>query len=119
MSEYSPSVWHIIKIKAPEHDLYYRVLAGWYGGYAGSDSWKISSGINAVIDKGTYWEMPQSSGSVYYCYKESERHSMLTQMTFQKYRNQFETEFDGQEWTFEIVPIQDVIDFFKSESSEK
>ena len=100
------------RYNAPGHELYYRVLAGWYGGYAGSDSWKISSGINEAIDKGSHWEMPQSSGSVYRCYKESERYSMLSQMIFQNYRKQFETEFDGQEWIFEVVPIQEVIDHF-------
>lgn len=74
MSEYFPDRWVIVKIegtKVPKP--YYRVFGSWYGGYCGSDSWKMSSGIESVsFDsvKGQY-TMPQTSGSVYTFYKSS------------------------------------------------
>ena len=86
MSEYKPDCWVIVEIsgtKVPE--TYRRILAGWYGGYAGSNSWKISSGIEEMIDRGDHWEIPNHSGSVYYCYKSAERFSMLTGNIYSNY----------------------------------
>jgi len=58
---------------------------GGYGGYAGSNSWTISSGIEEMIDRGDHWEIPNHSGSVYYCYKSAERFSMLTGSIYSNY----------------------------------
>ena len=112
MKEYSPDNWQIIKIKAPDHPQHFRVIAGWYGGYTQGDSWKISSGVEGIVDKGTYWEMAQTSGSVYKCHKECERSSMNTHSIFTMYRNLYADKFKEQPWVFEIVPIQEVIDYY-------
>jgi hypothetical protein len=40
-----PDCWKIVKIIDPEGKTHYRVAMGWYGGYLGSDSWQMNSGI--------------------------------------------------------------------------
>jgi hypothetical protein len=70
MSEYTPDRWVIIKITTPKETLY-KVFASWSGGYTGSDSWKMNSGITHATLVDTHWEFAGYSGSVYSCHKES------------------------------------------------
>lgn len=74
----TPDCWKFVKVTDLEtgeaHD---RVLCSWYGGFAGSDYWKLSSGNQEVIDRGEYLEVPQASGTVYHLYKGAERMSSL------------------------------------------
>jgi hypothetical protein len=69
MSEYSPDRWVIVKIITPKEHLY-KVFASWYGGYGGSDSWKMNSGITRATLVKDCWEFDGSSGSVYSCHKD-------------------------------------------------
>ena len=67
MSDYTPDRWVIVRITTDAERLY-KVFASWSGGYAGSDSWKMNSGItqaNLVDDR---WEFTGYSGSVYSCH---------------------------------------------------
>lgn len=80
MSEYTPDAWHILKIegyKDQKSEPVYKVLAGWYGGYLGSDSWKLNSGITKITDCGEYYDIDGYSGSTYRCYKTVERFTGL------------------------------------------
>ena len=70
MSEYSPDRWVVIKITTPKEHLY-KVFACWSGGYTGSDSWKINSGITRATLVDNRWEFDGYSGSVYSCHKDS------------------------------------------------
>jgi len=71
MNEYTPDCWIIIKITS-EKGSHYRLFASWYGGFAGSDSWKMNSGITSVtLDDAGYFHFNGTSGSVYYCRKNS------------------------------------------------
>ena len=46
MSEYTPDKWVIVDYGNEYPDTQrYAVLAGWYGGFAGSNSWKRSSPV--------------------------------------------------------------------------
>lgn len=78
MNTETPDSWKFVKITNVEtgetHD---RVLCSWYGGFAGSDSWKLSSGNEEIIDRGNHLEVPQYSGTVYILYKAAERMSGL------------------------------------------
>ena len=70
MSDYRPDRWVIVKIVTATECLY-KVFATWSGGYGGSDSWKMNSGItqaNLVDDR---WEFAGYSGSVYSCHKDA------------------------------------------------
>lgn len=68
MSDYHPDKWVIVKIG--EENLY-KVFACWYGGYAGSDSWKLNSGITKVTKEGFVYSFEGSSGSTYHCHTDS------------------------------------------------
>ena len=70
MSDYRPDRWTVIRIHAPGQ-IIYKVFASWSGGFAGSDSWKINSGIVRATFAEPYWEFDGSSGSVYSCHKDS------------------------------------------------
>ena len=98
MSEYNPDVWVVIEIKGPDGESIRKVLAGWYGGYAGSDSWKLSSGITETKDMDTHYEFHNASGSIYYCHKQCERLSGYTSSIYSSIK---EKEKDG--WTVEII----------------
>ena len=66
MSEYTPDRWCVIRIPSPKETIY-KVFASWSGGYAGSDSWKLNSGITQAVSVDGAWEFEGSSGSVYKC----------------------------------------------------
>ncbi len=66
-----PDRWIVITVDSPEFGTFDRVLAGWYGGYTGSDSWQINSGIAKAAEYEDRWEFDGYSGSVYVCYKHA------------------------------------------------
>ena len=70
MNAYTPDRWVIVEMD-DNGEKWKRVFAGWYGGYLGSDSWKMSSNIISTIDKETHYEFHNESGSIYRCYKKS------------------------------------------------
>lgn len=81
--DYTPDVWEIVVVT--DHttgESTRRVLAGWYGGYMGSDSWQLSSGIVNEKPAEKYTDYHNHSGSVYRCYHASRRMSSLTQSIF-------------------------------------
>jgi hypothetical protein len=83
MSTYTPDRWAVLKITSVEHGVVYKVLGTWYGGYAGSDSWKLNSGITraeyvaATDTHNGYWDFYGYSGSVYRCYAATQGVGML------------------------------------------
>ena len=75
---YAPDKWVIIEITNKSGESHRRVLGSWYGGFAGSDSWRASSGIENVKDMNDYWEVLNTSGSTYNCFKGCEGMSAYT-----------------------------------------
>jgi hypothetical protein len=69
MSDYQPDRWCVLKIHAPQ-EVIYKVFASWSGGYGGSDSWKLNSGITRASLVDQRWEFDGSSGSVYSCHTQ-------------------------------------------------
>jgi hypothetical protein len=66
-----PDNWVVLKIKPGKGMFpFYKVLAGWSGGYLDEDSWRLNSGITEVEEDGDYYEFYGESGSVYLCHKE-------------------------------------------------
>jgi hypothetical protein len=90
MSEYRPDRWVVVEFDSPKHGIYRKVLASWYGGFAGSDTWKLSSGVTNVEDKGNYWLVHNESGSKYYCHKEAEGLSSLSYSIYCELESQSE-----------------------------
>jgi hypothetical protein len=66
---YNPDKWVVIKINGKEP--HYRVFGSWYGGFAGSDSWRMNSGIVSVESDEHTFKFSGSSGSVYNCHKRT------------------------------------------------
>ena len=106
MSLYIPDSWRIIKIQAPGHDLYYRILAGWSGSYLEGASWKLSSGIESFTDFGDHCVSDQASGSVYKIYKTREYISSIMASAFTTYSEQA-TDLG---WTFEVISLEDFLE---------
>ena len=68
MSEYTPDKWVVIEIDYGEEKIQ-KILSSWYGGWAGSDSWRLSSGITMVEELEDSYIIKNESGSVYTCFK--------------------------------------------------
>lgn len=71
MSEYCPDKWVVVKISSDKNPPIHKVFACWYGGWAGSDSWKLNSGITKATLEGSVYSFEGSSGSVYLCHCDS------------------------------------------------
>jgi hypothetical protein len=81
MSTYTPDKWVMLKITSEEFGTIYKVLASWFGGFGGSNSWKLSSETTGALydPKSGYTHFPQYSGSEYVCGKYNYGTSMHTQ----------------------------------------
>lgn len=76
--EYYPDRWEIIEITHKDQTPFRKVLAGWFGGYAGSNSWRFSSPIHHEEEVDGVWVYTTASGSKYYCPKATKRLNILT-----------------------------------------
>lgn len=63
-----PHDWVVIKITF-QGSVIHKVFAAWRGGYAGSDSWSLNSGILAVEVIPPMIVFYGNSGSQYFCHK--------------------------------------------------
>lgn len=108
MSDYHPDAWVIIKITKGD-EIIFKVLAGWYGGYANGDSWKINSGITKVDKVDAVYEFSGYSGSSYFCHQSVERLTGLTAGVLSSLQKDIET--IGA--SIEVVPVSEVIEYFK------
>jgi hypothetical protein len=63
MTEYTPDNWVIIKVDDSKEN-FYKILAGWSGGYITGSSWKMEEQDN-------YYKFYGNSGSYYVCHKEA------------------------------------------------
>jgi len=68
--DYRPHKWVVVKITGVDTPPVHKVFACWYGGYAGSDSWKLNSGITRATLEGDVYSFEGSSGSIYQCHKD-------------------------------------------------
>lgn len=99
--EYIPDVWVLVQFSGTRvSKTYQRVLAGWYGGYSGGDSWKLSSGVVDIAEHDTYYDIYNESGSVYRCYKTSERLSSYTSNIYKLY-----AEDNCKDYAMEIITL--------------
>ena len=83
MSIYTPDLWCIVKTtNAEKTDTVYKVLASWYGGYLGGDSWQLSSGIKSARLNGEVVDLLQYSRSMYRVHKNNYGMSGYTSSIF-------------------------------------
>ena len=76
--EYYPDRWEIVEITHKDQAPFRKVLAGWFGGYAGSDSWRFSSPIQHEEEIDGVLVCTTASGNKYYCPKATRGFSSLT-----------------------------------------
>ena len=81
-----PDKWVILQI-TKEGLSVYRLLAGWYGGYLGSDEWRLSSAIISFTKEGGYIYFTSASGSIYKCYMEAEGTTSYTQSKYMYFKS--------------------------------
>jgi hypothetical protein len=68
---YYPDKWLIIRVTDQKSkDVHYRVFGSWYGGYNGSDSWRLNSGIETMLVDQNNYSFVGSSGSTYVVHKD-------------------------------------------------
>jgi len=71
MSDYRPDKWLMVQLTNKDNESHYRIFACWYGGFLGSDSWKLNSGVTKITEDEHSYYFKGSSGSVYDCNKRS------------------------------------------------
>ena len=110
MSTYTPDAWVPVLLESEQYGKVYKVLAGWYGGFAGSDSWKLSSGVESisVSEDGTVLTMPQSSGSTYIASKQTHV-SLLMGTVFES----FEKQAEENNFTIKMISVEELLGAFK------
>ncbi len=85
MNQYMPDKWQVIEVTI-NGETFRKILASWYGGFAGADSWRISSVIEDVKDDGEFYVMQTASGSEYKCNKGWEGTSMLAYSKYEEFK---------------------------------
>jgi hypothetical protein len=100
MSDYTPDRWVVVKITGTDSPPIHKVFACWFGGYTGSDSWKLNSGITRAYEDGQCVMFDGSSGSTYACHKASYGTNMYGHSVLQNMIDKAET--NGV--TIEILP---------------
>lgn len=89
MSTYTPDVWVVLEFTAPQLDEPMRkVFAGWYGGFAGSNTWKLNSGITVTRRVEDWFEFDGYSGSTYRCHANNYHLSSLMQGVLARWQKQ-------------------------------
>jgi hypothetical protein len=78
---YRPDCWVVLEITGPDK-IFQRVLAGWYGGYLGANTWQLNSGNVRHEEFDDRYEFIGESGSVYVCHKSCQRMSSLMSNTY-------------------------------------
>ena len=101
-TEHNPDSWVIIKITGIEDKPFFKVLAGWSGGYLDGDSWRMNSGIDKIEEDGDYWRFIGASGSVYRCHKEGNSMRMSMAGTWMRLQEKFPD-------NVELVGVDDIV----------
>ena len=82
MNQHFPDKWVVVDYTSKTNSPCYSIMAGWYGGFAGSDSWRRSSPIASVEyvkdAEGEHWIATTGSGTKYFLYPGTIGVSMLT-----------------------------------------
>lgn len=99
MSEYTPDCWVVLEMNS-EYGKIQKVFSGNYGGYLGSDTWKLNSGIVKVNKFDDRYEFVGETGSVYVCYKTCYGMSLYMAGVLARWRS---AEEYGSKFTIGIV----------------
>lgn len=87
----TPDNWVVIRITNGT-TTFYKVLAGWSGGYTTGDSWQLNSGVSRMETDGDYYLFYGYSGSVYRCHKDCYCLRMNTAYVWESMKQKFPTQ---------------------------
>lgn len=100
---YTPDKWVVLQITDNDKTIH-KVLAGWRGGYLGSDSWQLNSGITKIEMDGDYYLFHGYSGSVYKCHKNYYGLTNLTAAMYHSWDKQCPDKFEMlEEWSIDVL----------------
>lgn len=105
MSAYIPDRWIVLEFDY-SGEIIRKVFAGWYGGFANGDSWKLNSGITKVIDDVKTFTFEGYSGSSYICNKESYGMSGYMSSILDSWYKQIAEE--KVDCTLKIIPFEEI-----------
>lgn len=105
---HTPDLWQVLVIESEEYGKSFKVLGSWYGGFVGSNSWKLSSGTESITFDGQYYTLPQASGSTYVLYKDAVGMSGFTHSIYAGFLK--DAEANG--FSLKIASIEDVMEYF-------
>ena len=106
MSNYKPDRWVVLEFVTPEETIR-KVFAGWYGGYAGSDEWRLNSGIVATRETPEELEFDGYSGSTYYCHRNSYGMSAYMYSVLQSWVKQLDK---SNLLDIVVIPFEDMVE---------
>ena len=107
MNEYTPDVWVVLEFDRPDLEKPVRkVFGGWYGGFAGSNSWQLNSGIASIQRTGDWLEFTGYSGSVYRCHTHNYHMSSLMHSVLNNWLAQADERGDT---TIRILSIDEIV----------
>jgi len=101
MTTYVPDRWVVLRMTGPGREPTDKVLAGWKGGFADPDYWKLNSGNESVEEFDDRYEFKGYSGSVYVCYKCNYGFTSLSQTIYNDFLRQ--TADRGEGYKIELV----------------
>jgi hypothetical protein len=105
MSQYTPDRWVVLELISPKQTIR-KVFAGWYGGYLGSDTWKLNSGITDIREQDDLFEFDGYSGSTYFCHRNSYGMSGYMHSVLTSWLNQAEASGNVQ---INIIELEDIV----------
>ncbi|MBA2962129.1 MULTISPECIES: hypothetical protein [Ramlibacter] len=86
---YTPDRWTVLAITNAAGERHFRILASWYGGFLGSDSWRMSSGISKIEPGPDHYRVHNdTTGSVYICVKGAQGTSAFVSRVLASYQEQ-------------------------------
>ncbi len=87
----TPDRWVAVQVET-EEDRYTRIIAGWVGGYFGSDSYRISTPIVEEREDEHNIRFSTESGSTYICNRNAEGFTPFTRDIYDRVRVGAETQ---------------------------
>ena len=104
MADYTPTKWAILQITEGRAVVFYKLLAGWPGGF--DEDWRINSGIAKCeeTEDGDFL-FHGESGSVYSCKKEDYGFTDTSLAVFQKLKKLASTRLEGTDISFTTLAL--------------
>lgn len=107
MTTYNPHSWVMLHMKT-ETEEFHRVFAGWYGGFARGDSWKMNSGVQQIKEDAEFYDVLGVSGSIYQLPKVCEKMSAYQMSVL----NDFQARYESKA-TIVVVPMTSLLERYK------